>query len=172
MVSGSRSRESCKLGWNSTRACWLSHGLGCFSGHNWPSLLARLYAHEPIADADVDPRSSKRRRINEIDISTPIVVDQRAPTAWRKLYGHSLPCGAVVNCRVLTPPSIVHSQFLELISARRSTASNSPHYGTAPLYTSSNCAIGKYSFSKSDNPHPSKLRMLLEFLLISSWRPT
>ncbi|GFX63500.1 palmitoleoyl-protein carboxylesterase NOTUM [Trichonephila clavipes] len=52
---------------------------------------------------------------------TPVVVDQRA--AWRKLYGHSPPCGAGVNRLVLTSPSVVHCQFFELFGAPWSTAS-------------------------------------------------
>ncbi|GFX62272.1 hypothetical protein TNCV_3306451 [Trichonephila clavipes] len=45
------------------------------------------------------------------------------PTAWRKLYGHSPPCGAGVDRRALTSTSIVHCQVFELFSACRSTAS-------------------------------------------------
>ncbi|GFU88545.1 hypothetical protein TNCV_4442221 [Trichonephila clavipes] len=44
------------------------------------------------------------------------------PTAWRKLYGHSPPCGAGVHRRVLTSPSVVHWQFFQLFGAHRSTA--------------------------------------------------
>ncbi|GFS87938.1 hypothetical protein TNCV_3426881 [Trichonephila clavipes] len=44
-------------------------------------------------------------------------------TAWRKLYGHSPPCGAGVDRRALTSPFIVHCQFFELFGARRTTAS-------------------------------------------------
>ncbi|GFU79695.1 uncharacterized protein TNCV_4037021 [Trichonephila clavipes] len=58
------------------------------------SRLARLCAHEPIADATVDgppvrgilykgtlarnPRCSKRQRIDKADINSPVAVDQRA----------------------------------------------------------------------------------------------
>ncbi|GFT70432.1 hypothetical protein TNCV_2658631 [Trichonephila clavipes] len=44
-------------------------------------------------------------------------------TAWRKLYGHSPPCGAGVDRHALTSPSVVYCQFFELFGARRSTAS-------------------------------------------------
>ncbi|GFY12180.1 uncharacterized protein TNCV_3097341 [Trichonephila clavipes] len=39
--------------------------------------LARLCAHEPIADAAIDG-SPRRRRIDIADISTPVAADQRA----------------------------------------------------------------------------------------------
>ncbi|PRD22396.1 UNVERIFIED_CONTAM: hypothetical protein NCL1_49189 [Trichonephila clavipes] len=60
-----------------------------------------------------------------------------SPTAWRKLYGHSPTCGAGVDRRTLTSPSVVHCHFFELFGARRFTASNSHHCGTIPLRTSS-----------------------------------
>ena len=51
--------------------------------------LAILFAHEPIADTAVHgllfkgtlalcPRCRRRRRIDEVDISTPVAVDQIA----------------------------------------------------------------------------------------------
>ncbi|GFY07487.1 uncharacterized protein TNCV_5086721 [Trichonephila clavipes] len=70
-----------------------------------------------------NPRCSRRRRIDEADIRTPVAVDQSATTAWRKLYGHSLPFGAGVDRRAQRSPSVVHCQFFELFGARRSTAS-------------------------------------------------
>ncbi|GFW20220.1 hypothetical protein TNCV_1855441 [Trichonephila clavipes] len=45
------------------------------------------------------------------------------PTAWRKLYGHSPPCGAGVDRRALTSSSVIHRQFCEFFGFRRSTAS-------------------------------------------------
>ncbi|GFX31745.1 hypothetical protein TNCV_170781 [Trichonephila clavipes] len=71
-------------------------------------------------------RCSRRRRVNEADISTPVPVDQHAanyPTTWRKLYGHSQPCVAGVDRHALTSPSVIHCQVFELFGARRSTAS-------------------------------------------------
>ncbi|GFS76063.1 hypothetical protein TNCV_4666691 [Trichonephila clavipes] len=41
------------------------------------------------------------------------------PTAWRKLYSHSPPCGAGVHRPALTSPSVAYCQFF---GARRSTA--------------------------------------------------
>ena len=44
------------------------------------------------------------------------------PIAWRHLFRHSSPCGADVDCRAMTLPSVVHFQFFELFSVLRSTA--------------------------------------------------
>ncbi|GFT43057.1 uncharacterized protein TNCV_3768981 [Trichonephila clavipes] len=64
------------------------------------------------------PQCSRRQRIDEADISTPVAVDQWA--AWRKLWGDSPPCGAGADRGALTSPSVDHCQ---LFGARRSTAS-------------------------------------------------
>ncbi|GFV77674.1 hypothetical protein TNCV_616941 [Trichonephila clavipes] len=45
------------------------------------------------------------------------------PSPWRKLYGPSPPCGADVDHRGLTSPSVAYFQFFELCGAHRSTAS-------------------------------------------------
>ncbi|GFX51411.1 hypothetical protein TNCV_3103441 [Trichonephila clavipes] len=63
------------------------------------------------------------RRIDEVDISTPVEQTNLLPTTWRKLYGHSPPFGAGDDGRALTSPSVVHCQFFELFGVRRSTAS-------------------------------------------------
>ncbi|GFW82233.1 hypothetical protein TNCV_3817141 [Trichonephila clavipes] len=89
------------------------------------------------------------------------------------LYVHSPSCGAGVDRRGLTSPSVVHCQFFELFGDRQFTTFKLASLcGTVALHTSSYCAIGKSSFSKADNPTPFKLHKLLEFLLISSWRHT
>ncbi|GFU27572.1 uncharacterized protein TNCV_282931 [Trichonephila clavipes] len=69
-----------------------------------------------------NPRCSRRRRIDEADISTPVAVDQRTAN-YLKEYGHSPSCGAGVDRHALKSPSIVHCQFFELFGAHRSTAS-------------------------------------------------
>ena len=68
-------------------------------------------------------RCSRRRRIDEADISTPVTVDQRVANCLGKLYSYSPPCGAVVDRSALASPSIVHCQIFESFGARRSTAS-------------------------------------------------
>ncbi|GFX43354.1 uncharacterized protein TNCV_4873741 [Trichonephila clavipes] len=70
-----------------------------------------------------NPRCSRRRRIDEADISVPVAVDQRAANCLGKVYGHSPPYGAGINRHALTSPSVVHCQFFELFGARRSPAS-------------------------------------------------
>ncbi|GFY33496.1 hypothetical protein TNCV_4538241 [Trichonephila clavipes] len=80
-----------------------------------------LCVYEPIADTTVDGLPGEESCIqeylhvvhsvadvDEANINAPVAVDQRV--AWRKLYGHSLPCG----------PSVYHhaSQFIELLGAR------------------------------------------------------
>ncbi|GFW39533.1 hypothetical protein TNCV_3908421 [Trichonephila clavipes] len=65
----------------------------------------------------------KIRRIVEADISTPVAVDQSATTAWRKLYGHSLPFGAGIDRRAQRSPCVVQCHFFEFFGARWSTAS-------------------------------------------------
>ncbi|GFS65274.1 hypothetical protein TNCV_2451161 [Trichonephila clavipes] len=89
-------------------------------------------------------------------------------SAWRKLYGHSPPCGAGVDRRARTSPSSSTDSFSSCSVFVSPLLPNSHHCGTVPLHTSSYCAMGKSSFSKADNPLPLKLRKLLEFLLISS----
>ncbi|GFU40473.1 hypothetical protein TNCV_1208341 [Trichonephila clavipes] len=70
-----------------------------------------------------NPRCSRHRIIDEVDITTPVAVNQRAANCLEELYGHSLPCGALIDCFTLTSPSVVHCQFLELVGTLRSTAS-------------------------------------------------
>ncbi|GFW90879.1 hypothetical protein TNCV_2418721 [Trichonephila clavipes] len=82
------------------------------------------------------------------------------PTARRKLYGHSLPCGAGVDHHALTSPSVVHYQFSSSSVLVGPLLPNSHHCGTVPLPTSSYCAIGKSSFLKADSPPPFKLQRL------------
>ncbi|GFY14614.1 hypothetical protein TNCV_4828171 [Trichonephila clavipes] len=67
--------------------------------------LARLCAHKPITDTDVE------------GLPIPVAVDQRAAN------GHSPPSGAGVDRRAQASPSVVHCQFFKLFVTRRSTAS-------------------------------------------------
>ena len=62
-------------------------------------------------------RCSRLRPIDEAEISTPVVVNQLAASARRKLYGHSPPAG--VDRRALTSTSVVNCQFFELFGACR-----------------------------------------------------
>ncbi|GFV25418.1 transposable element Tc3 transposase [Trichonephila clavipes] len=95
----------------------------------------------------LNPRCSRRRRIDEANISTPVAVDQPAANC------HSPPCGAGVDRRALTSPSVVHFQFFELFGARRSIASIlASLWNCSAAHTSFYCAIEKSSFSKADNP--------------------
>ncbi|GFY07326.1 hypothetical protein TNCV_5085131 [Trichonephila clavipes] len=105
---------------------------------------------------------SKCRRIEEADISSALAVDQRAVDEAVRSFtadvDRHLPSStsSFSSCSVLVGPLL----------------SNAHHCGTVPLHTSSYCAIGKFFFSKANNPPPFKLHKLLKFLLISSWMHT
>ncbi|GFY30988.1 hypothetical protein TNCV_1629611 [Trichonephila clavipes] len=74
--------------------------------------LARLCAHKPIANAAVD------------GLLTPVAVDQRAANCLEEAVRSFSPsCGAGVDHHALTSLSVVHREFFELFSARRSAAS-------------------------------------------------
>ncbi|GFU75808.1 hypothetical protein TNCV_1652681 [Trichonephila clavipes] len=101
---------------------------------------------------------SRRRRIDEADISTPVAVDQRATNCLEEAvrsFGagvddrHALQSSTACfwSCSVLVGPLLP----------------NSHHCGIVPLHTSSYCATGKSSFTKADNLPTFKLRKLLEF---------
>ncbi|GFV75173.1 hypothetical protein TNCV_3190221 [Trichonephila clavipes] len=108
--------------------------------------LARLCAHEPIADAAVD------------DLPTSVAVDQHAANCRRKLYGHSPPYGEDVDCRALMSPSIVHCQSSSCSVFVGPQLPNLHRCGTVPLHTSSCCTLGQSSISKADNLPPFELR--------------
>ncbi|GFT07797.1 hypothetical protein TNCV_1213941 [Trichonephila clavipes] len=75
---------------------------------------------------------SRRRRIDEADISTTVAVDQNVlPTARRKLYGHSPPCGSDVD-RHLPRSTASFSSCSVLLGP---LLPNLHHCGTVPLHT-------------------------------------
>ncbi|GFX45138.1 hypothetical protein TNCV_3431861 [Trichonephila clavipes] len=55
-----------------------------------------------------NPQCSRHRRIDEADISTPVVVDQRDANFLEEALRSSTPCGAGVYRRALTSLSVVH----------------------------------------------------------------
>ena len=108
----------------------------------WCQSIARICVHEPItsiSDADVDGLSRGgscikaplqavhgAADIDELTKPTLVHLQQQTnvlPTAQRKLYDHSTPCGAGVNCRALTSPFVIYCQFFELFAVRWSIAS-------------------------------------------------
>ncbi|GFV11554.1 uncharacterized protein TNCV_975461 [Trichonephila clavipes] len=97
--------------------CSFAH---CRLSHRW-LVVKRILYKDTLAR---NQRCSRHRRIHEVDISTPVAVDQRAANCRAiHYYGHSPLRGAGVDRRALTSPSVVHCQFFELFGARRSTAS-------------------------------------------------
>ncbi|GFX97985.1 hypothetical protein TNCV_4906361 [Trichonephila clavipes] len=66
---------------------------------------------------------TRRRRIDEADISTPASVDQHAANCFKEAVRLFTPCGAGADRHALTSPSVVHCQFFKLCGARLSTAS-------------------------------------------------
>ncbi|GFW49006.1 hypothetical protein TNCV_3902041 [Trichonephila clavipes] len=118
------------------------------------------------------PQCSRRRLIDESEISTPVAIDLHAAnylkeavrsiTAIRSKF-RSLSTDGTLR----RTPACVSSCFMIVDPL----LPNSHPCGTVPLHTSSYCMIDKYSLSKADNPAPFKFRKL-EFILISSWRHT
>ena len=117
-------------------------------------------------------RCSRRRRINVADINTPVAVDQRAASyleeAVRSFTVMRNRCYRLA-LRHLLKFTASFSSYSVLVDL---PFPNSHHCGTVPLHTSFYCAIAKSYFSKADNPLPFKLRKLLEFLHLTSWRLT
>ncbi|GFU58094.1 hypothetical protein TNCV_3834841 [Trichonephila clavipes] len=111
-----------------------------------------------------NPRCSRRRRIDEADISAPGTVDQRAANCLKEAERSSTTLWS--RCRRTSFPSSTAS-FLVLVGPR---LSNLHHCETIPLHTSSYCVIGKSSFSKADNPPRSNSRNKANYW--PGWHPT
>ncbi|GFW21090.1 hypothetical protein TNCV_2703301 [Trichonephila clavipes] len=67
---------------------------------------------------------TRRRRIDEADISTPVVIDQRAANYLEEAVRSFTTMRSRSRSSTLTSSSVIHSQFFELFGAHRSTASN------------------------------------------------
>ncbi|GFX79167.1 uncharacterized protein TNCV_4747511 [Trichonephila clavipes] len=93
-----------------------------------------------------NPLCSRRRRIDEADISTPVAVEQRAANCLEEAVRL---CTAMCRrCRSLRAG----------VTFRHPLLPNSHHCGTVPLHKSSYCVIGNSSFSKADNdPHSNSI---------------
>ncbi|GFV31645.1 uncharacterized protein TNCV_692191 [Trichonephila clavipes] len=107
-----------------------------------------------------NPRCSRRRRIDEADISTPVVVDQRAANCLKEAVRSS----TVMRSRCQSSRSdVTFRRPLPVFRAIRCSSCpllpNTHHCVPVPLHMSSYCVIGKSSFSKVDNPPPFKLQI-------------
>ncbi|GFU80456.1 uncharacterized protein TNCV_3845401 [Trichonephila clavipes] len=112
----------------------------------------------------------RRRRIDKTNISTPVGVDQRSANCLEEVIRSiTRPSGVGVDHCVLASPSVIHCQFFGSCRSIASTLASLWNYSTAHELLLSD---RKIFFSKTNNPPPFKLRKLLEFLLISSWRRT
>ena len=119
------------------------------------------------------PRYSRHQRIDEVEINTPVAIDQRAANSleeavWSFTTMRSR-CRSSLRWRHL--PSSTASSFSCLVFVGPLLL-NSHYCGTVPLHTRFYYAIGKSTSSKADNPPPFKLRKLLKFLLLPSCRHT
>ncbi|GFY19488.1 uncharacterized protein TNCV_4646621 [Trichonephila clavipes] len=111
-----------------------------------------------------NPRCSRLRRIDEADNSTPVEVDQRTSNCLEEAVRSSSRADVTFPCplpflRVVRCSSVTASKLVAL-------------WNCSCKHELSYCVIRKSSFSMADNRPPLKLRKLLEFLLISSWRHT
>ncbi|GFU90175.1 uncharacterized protein TNCV_3873791 [Trichonephila clavipes] len=107
-------------------------------------------------------RGFRRRRIDEADVSTPLVVDQHAA----KCLEEAERSFTAMRCRCRTSPSDVtlccslpvFSSCSVLVGPLHQ---NSLYCENVPLHMSSYCSLGKPSLSRILNPPPFKLRSLL-----------
>ncbi|GFX29384.1 uncharacterized protein TNCV_3997601 [Trichonephila clavipes] len=106
-----------------------------------------------------NPRYSRRRRIDETDISTHVAVDQRVTNcleeAVRSFTAMWSRCRSSRVDVTFRRPLLIFPSCLVLVCP---LFTNSHLCGTVPQHTSSYCAIGKSSFLKADNPPLFKLR--------------
>ena len=120
-------------------------------------------------------RYSRRQRIDEVHISILIALDQHASNYLEEAVRSLTAMRS--RCRSSRANVSLHrySQFSScsvLVGSLLLSDISLHHCGSILLHTNCYCAIGKSSFSKANIPLLFKLRELLEFLLIRSWRHT
>ncbi|GFV41059.1 uncharacterized protein TNCV_2666501 [Trichonephila clavipes] len=116
-----------------------------------------------------DLQCSRRRRIDKVDISTPVAVHQCAVNCLEEAVQ------SFIAMRIRCRSSRSDVTFRRLLPVFLVIRGSSVHCFqiriSVELFrrTSSYCGLEKLSFSKADNPPPFRLRKLLEFLLIYPW---
>ncbi|GFX32755.1 uncharacterized protein TNCV_888931 [Trichonephila clavipes] len=98
-----------------------------------------------------DPRCSRRQRIDEADINTPVAVNQRAANCLEEAVRSFI---TVQNRCRSSRADVTFRRPLPVFRVVRCSSVHCFHCGTVQLLTSSYCAIGKFSFSMADNPPP------------------
>ncbi|GFX34993.1 uncharacterized protein TNCV_2329331 [Trichonephila clavipes] len=109
-----------------------------------------------------NPRCSRRGRIYEAGIITPVEVDQCADNCLRE--AERLLTAIRSKCRPSCADITFHRPLPVFRVVRCSSVPNLQHCRTVPLHTSSYCAMEKSSFSKADNFIPFKLQLKISLL--------